>query len=88
MDWDDICALMANRLIPFDKCPGVRPIGVGECQRRVLGKTMSMATGSDVVDICGIDQLASGLRLVLKAAFMPCRTFMKRMQAVGGASFW
>ena len=23
---------------------------------------MSMATGSDVVDICGIDQLASGLK--------------------------
>ena len=28
----------------------------------VLGKTMSMATGSDVVDIFGIDQLASGLK--------------------------
>ena len=59
---NDIRALMANRLIPLDKCPGVRPIGVGECIRRVLGKTMSMATGSDVVDICGIDQLASGLK--------------------------
>ena len=23
---------------------------------------MSMATGSDVVDVCGIDQLASGLK--------------------------
>ena len=51
---------MDNRLIPSDKCPGVRPIGVGECLRRVLGKTMSMANGSDVVDICGIDQHASG----------------------------
>ena len=62
VDWNDIRALMANQLIPLDKCPGVRPIGVGECLRRVLGKTMSMATGSDVVDICGIDQLASGLK--------------------------
>ena len=34
VDWNDIRALMANRLIPLDICPGVRPI------RRVLGKTM------------------------------------------------
>lgn len=37
VEWNDIRTLMANRLIPLDKCPGVRPIGVGECLHHVLG---------------------------------------------------
>ena len=28
------------RLIPLNKCPGVRPIGVGETFRRIIGKTI------------------------------------------------
>ena len=35
-----ISALVANRLIPLDKDPGLRPIGIGEVLRRIIGKTV------------------------------------------------
>ena len=29
---------------------------------RIIGKVMALATGNDVEELCGIDQLCSGLR--------------------------
>ena len=51
--WEDVCALMANRLIALDKCPGIRPIGIGEALRRVLGKGVALATCADLEEVCG-----------------------------------
>ena len=62
VDWQWIRALMSSRLIALDKNPGVRPIGVGEVLRRLMGKVMMLCTGVDVQDECGADQLCSGLR--------------------------
>ena len=36
-----IAALNACRLIPLNKNPGVRPIGIGEALKRIMGKAVS-----------------------------------------------
>ena len=43
-------ALLENRLIPLDKGEGaVRPIGVGEVIRRIMGKCVMHVTKPDVI---------------------------------------
>ena len=66
--WEDVCALVASRLIAPDKCPGVRPIGIGETLHRIVGKTICLATRIDVTVACGSDQLCAGLSSGIKAA--------------------
>jgi hypothetical protein len=61
MDWKLIRALVANRLVALDKCPGVRPIGIGECLRRILGKVMAKVTRDSATLEAGADQLCMGL---------------------------
>ena len=68
VEWVDIRALMACRLIALDKCPGVRPIGIGEAPRRILGKVLAMATRADVEDVCGVSQLCSGIKSGMEGA--------------------
>ena len=60
--WEDISALVANRLIALDKCPGVCPIGIGETLRCVVGKAVCYATRVDVELACSSDQLCGGVR--------------------------
>ena len=52
---------MVNRLIALDKCPGVHPVDIGEALRRVLGKIVALASRADFEEVCGTDQLCSGL---------------------------
>ena len=49
-----------GRLI--DKCPGVRPIGIGECLRRIICKSVAEFTKFDLEETCSTDQLACGLK--------------------------
>lgn len=54
--------ILANRLILLDKGNGeVRPIGVGEVIRRVIGKCVTKVTEQNIVDGCGSFQVCAGL---------------------------
>ena len=48
-----VSALMACRLIPLDKDPGLRPIGIGEVLRRIIGKIVVYILKSELTRGCG-----------------------------------
>ena len=56
---EGLSAFVASHLIPLDKCPGVRPIGVGEVQRRIITKAILKIIGGDV-EAAGPLQLCAG----------------------------
>ena len=53
--------MMAGRLIALDKCPGVRPIGVGEVWRQLFAKLIFRESGREATSACGSQQLCAGL---------------------------
>ncbi len=56
-----VSALVASRLIALDKDPGVRPIGIGEVIRRVIGKAILSVIRANVIDVTGSAQLCAGV---------------------------
>ena len=61
-------AYVACRLIPLDKKPGVRPIGIGEVMRRILGKAILRLTNQDIKEAAGSLQLCAGQENGIEAA--------------------
>ena len=68
VDPELLTALVACRLIPLDKNPGVRPIGICECVRRILGKAILSVVGEDVQKAAGSIQLCAGQPCGIEAA--------------------
>ena len=58
--WAAYRAFMSNRLCGLDKCPGVRPLGIGEVYRRLWECILDVA-GHEAKTACGKDQLCAGL---------------------------
>ncbi len=52
--------LLNNRLIPLDKNPGVRPVGIGEVLRRIIGKSLLSVLKNDIVEAAGASQVCAG----------------------------
>ena len=72
VDPTSVSALLANRGIAVDKCPGLRPIGVGEIVRRIIGKAIMTVTSVDVQQAVGCLQLCGGKPLALKLLCTQC----------------
>ena len=54
VDSTELMAFVACRLIPLDKKPGVRPIGVGDVPRRIIAKAVLYVISSSrgFADLC------------------------------------
>ena len=61
-------AYLSCRLIPLHKLPGVRPIGIGEVIRRIIGKTVIATVKSQIVQCAGPLQLCAGQQSGCEAA--------------------
>ena len=55
-----IMPLVACRLIALDKCPGVRPIGVGETMRRIINKTIATVLHDEIQEAAEPLQVCAG----------------------------
>ena len=60
VDPTGLTAYTACRLIPLDKNPGVRPIGVGEVLRRIVGRAVMRIARQDLLYAAGSSQLCAG----------------------------
>ena len=49
VDKDSLAPIMACRLIPLNKDPGISPIGIGECLRRIIGKAVLTILRDEIV---------------------------------------
>ena len=63
-----LSAFVACRLVPLDKCPGVRPIGIGETIQRIIGKAILATIGQNIIDAAGPLQLCVGQQAGCEAA--------------------
>ena len=70
--------LLASRLIPLNKNPGLRPIGIGETLRRIIGKTVARFLKQDVVDSVGSLQVCAGQDAGCEAAIHSLRTIFQQ----------
>ena len=63
-----LSAFVACRLVALDKCPGVRPIGIGETARRLIGRAIARLLRDDIQTAAGPLQLCAGYQSGCEAA--------------------
>ena len=66
--WAAYRAVMSCRLVALDKCPGVRPLGIGEVWRRAMAKCVLVSCGEGAKSACGSVQLCAGVEAGIEAA--------------------
>ena len=76
-----MAAYNACRLIPLDKNPGVRPIGVGEVLRRIIGRSFLKCLSNDLKLLGQSDQLCLGQKCGIEHAIHALRHEFETPQA-------
>lgn len=78
-----LASFTACKLIPLDKRPGVRPIGVGEILRRIVGKCVSWVVKEEVKAAAGPLQVASGVKSGAEGAIHAMRDLFHDEESEG-----
>ena len=63
-----LTAFVACRLIALNKCPGVRPIRIGEVVCRISGKVILATIGDDIQEAAGVLKVCAGQQAGCEAA--------------------
>ena len=86
---DILKEFLANRLIPLDKGedkdgnPGIRPIGIGEILRRIVGKVVVGNIRDDIIEAAGPLQTCAGLKSGIEASIHAMRNIFERDNTQG-----
>ncbi len=86
---DSLHEFVACRLIPLDKGndvegnPGIRPIGIGEILRRIVGKVVVSSIKEDIIDSAGPLQTCAGLMSGIEASIHAMRTIFEDKDTEG-----
>ena len=83
VDPEQISAYTACRLIPLDKLPGVRPIGIAEVCRRIVGKVIMKYAKPDLQLAVGPLQLCAGLPSGCEASVHAMKTIFEEDDSEG-----
>ena len=71
-------SFLACRLVPLDKKPGLRPIGIGEILRRIAGKVVMSISKNDVMNSVSRIQLCAGQEAGCEAAIHSVRSLFDK----------
>jgi hypothetical protein len=75
--------LTSYRLVALDKCPGVRPIGVGEVARKIMSRCILSVVQSDILETVGSRQLCIGQKCGCEAAIHALNEVFNEEQTEG-----
>ena len=81
---DCLNEFIAGRLVPLDKgnakdgSPGVRPVGVGEVLRRLVGKLLLGVIKDDITTAAGPLQTCAGLKSGIEASIHAMRKIFQK----------
>ena len=74
MDPAGLSAFVSCCLVALDKCPGVRPIGVGETVWHIIAKAVLSVIKEDIREAAGLSQLCAGQLSGCEVAVHSART--------------